>query len=180
MDLLETPPKFELADSRWAAESGFFERLPMRICSAAEFDGTFLHGKNLVGSGCDIGQSKMVRSVLSNGVRVESSCELNECILFKGVKVGRGARLRRVIVEEGVEIPAGTQIGFTDESLRFTTSPAGITVVGAGYRFDEPIKVRSEPDATSESSSDAEKRSAESTEVESNGRTPKGKVSVGV
>ena len=75
---------------------------------------------------------RVVQSVLSPGVRVNSFAEVDLSILFSEVNVGRHSRLRRCIVERGVEIPENTQIGYdieTDRESGFTVTDSGIVVV---------------------------------------------------
>jgi glucose-1-phosphate adenylyltransferase len=138
MDLLDTPPAFELRDPRWPQGSRFFEWLP------AVFPGTTPAGRstrderNLIACACDVSLSTIGRSVMSQGVSIGEGSVIQECILFPGVKVGRRVQLTRVIVDEGVEIPDGVTIGPKTDRSSFTVSPEGIAVVPSGYRFDEP------------------------------------------
>jgi glucose-1-phosphate adenylyltransferase len=137
MDLLRAPPPFDLTDPRWPAESRFHEWVPARVAAAARLGERTVHGRNLVSSGVQIDLSEVVSSIFSPRVRVGRGCELEECILFPGVEVGDGAALHRVIVEEGVSVPSGARIGFGRDSEQFTTSPGGVVVISASYRFAE-------------------------------------------
>jgi glucose-1-phosphate adenylyltransferase len=137
MDLLAAPAPFELTDPRWPPESRFHEWVPARVAVSARLGSSTVHGRNLISSGVQIEHSEAVNSIFSPRVRVGRGCELEECILFPGAEVGDGAALRRVIVEEGVSVPAGARIGFGRDAEQFTTSPGGVVVISASYRFGE-------------------------------------------
>jgi glucose-1-phosphate adenylyltransferase len=99
MDLLNSPPEFELADPRWARTSRFREWVPACYSTTARINGEIVSGRNLVSSGVNIDGSQVVKSVLSPRVRVGKGCELDECILFPDAEIGEGTKLRRVMSE---------------------------------------------------------------------------------
>jgi glucose-1-phosphate adenylyltransferase len=135
MDLLASPPAFALSDRRWADNSKFLQWVPAMSTVTARVGGKKVRGRNLISSAVAVDDAQVVNSILSPRVRIDKDCEVQDCVLFEGVEVGQGSRLRRVIVEEGVKIPPGTKIGFGGDSREFTTSPGGIVVVSASYRF---------------------------------------------
>jgi glucose-1-phosphate adenylyltransferase len=140
MDLLSVPSPFKLTDSRWTPDSRFHEWVPALSSATAKIGGKSVHGRNILSSAVSVEDAQVIQSVLSPRVRVERGCEIEESILFDGVEVGQGSKLRRVIVEEGVRIPPGTKIGFGGDAREFTTSPGGVVVVSASYRFPTPEK----------------------------------------
>lgn len=139
MDLLDTPPAFALRDPRWPAGSRFFEWLPAKFPGASSSGKSLPARRNLISSGCDVAPASVERSVLSQGVYIDEGSRIEECILFSGVRIGKRVHLERVIVDEGVEIPDGVKIGPETDRRSFTTSEEGVTIVPAGYRFDEPV-----------------------------------------
>lgn len=152
MDLLGSPPAFDLRDTRWPRESRFHKWLPTRFPSSCRT--VEAPAGNLVSSGCDVAAACLEKSVLSPGVVIGEDCEVRESIVFSGVTLGRGVKLRRVIVEEGVYIPDGVEISRETGGADFTTSPGGVVVVSAGYRFDEPTsRVPPKRDASRETTS---------------------------
>ncbi len=86
---------------------------------------------SLVSSGCIVSGSRVARSVLFNGVRVNSCAEVNESVVLPGVDIGRHCRLNKVIVDRGARIPEGTVIGEDpeDDARRFYVTESGITMV---------------------------------------------------
>ena len=60
---------------------------------------------SIVCAGCIISGGRVVRSILSPGVRVNSYCEVESSILMPKVHIGRYSRLQRTIVDAGVSVP---------------------------------------------------------------------------
>ena len=91
---------------------------------------------SIVAAGCIISGGRVLRSVLSPGVRVNSYCEVEYSILLPNVEIGRYSRLRRAIVNTGARVPEGSVIGYDPETDRASGhyinlgGPAG----GLGHR----------------------------------------------
>jgi len=64
-------------------------------------------------------------------VRVNSFCELTDCILYNHVNVGRHSKIRRAIIDRHVSLPEHTEIGYDTEAdrRRYHVTPSGIVVV---------------------------------------------------
>ncbi len=131
MDLLTSPPGFDLRDPRWPEGSRFEELLPARVESQVGSSGASLFSPS-----AQVGRAHLDRAILSPRVKVEDGAILEEAILFEGVRVGRDARLRRVVVEEGVCIPPGASVGFGEPDIQVRT-PAGVLVVARGHPIAE-------------------------------------------
>ena len=90
---------------------------------------------------------RVVRSVLSTGVRVNSYCEVEYSILMPNVKIGRNSRVRRAIIDTGVEIPESSVIGYDaaeDRARGYTITDSGIVVVPSAQVFvgdDAPVSL---------------------------------------
>ncbi len=67
---------------------------------------------SIVSSGCIVSGGRVMHSILSPGVRVNSYCELDECIVLSNAEIGRYSRIRRAIVDTGTKIPESSVIGF--------------------------------------------------------------------
>jgi glucose-1-phosphate adenylyltransferase len=86
-----------------------------------------------VSAGCIVSGGRVLHSVLSPGVRVNSYCEVEYSILMPNAEIGRYSRLRRAIVNTGVKIPELQSIGFDPEADRaagYHVTEGGVTVVG--------------------------------------------------
>ena len=87
---------------------------------------------SIVSSGCIVSGGRVINSVLSPSVRINSYCEADSSILFSGVSVGRYSRIRRTIIDRGVEIPENSEIGFNleqDRARGYHVTESGIVVV---------------------------------------------------
>jgi glucose-1-phosphate adenylyltransferase len=87
---------------------------------------------SIVCGGCIISGGRVMRSVLSTGVRVNSYCEVEYSILMPNVEIGRFSRIRRAILDTGVKIPESTVIGYDVEQDRargYHVTESGIVVV---------------------------------------------------
>ena len=87
---------------------------------------------SIVSQGSIISGGRVIHSILSPGVRVNSFCEIEDSILMRNVIVGRNCRIRKAIIDADVIIPEQTEIGFDpdfDRERGFTVTPSGIVVV---------------------------------------------------
>ena len=140
MDLVAVDPKLSLYNDRWPIfTAGSPTAAPAKFVFANVAEkrvGEALD--SVVSEGCIISGGRVVRSVLSPNVRVNSFAEVADSILFEGVQVGRHARIRNAIIDKNVDIPSGLQIGFDPEEdrKRFFVSPKGLVVVPKGMRLE--------------------------------------------
>jgi glucose-1-phosphate adenylyltransferase len=88
--------------------------------------------ESIVSGGCVLSGGRVLRSVLSRGVRVHNNAVVEDSILFPDVVIGEHARVRRTIIDRGAVIAPNDTIGFDVEAdkKRFTVSESGIVVVG--------------------------------------------------
>ena len=87
---------------------------------------------SIVSSGCIISGGRVMHSVLSPGVRVNSYCEVEYSILMPNAEIGRYSRIRRAIIDSNVKVPESSVIGFSEEDDRrngYHITDAGIVVV---------------------------------------------------
>ncbi len=132
LDLISVNPIFNLYNKDWPIRTLEAQFPPAKFVFAHEGSRMGLALDSLVSKGCIVSGGRVVQSILSPEVRVNSYSEVQGCILFPGVNVGRYCRLRRCIVERGVNIPENTQIGYNPEQDRkrgYTVSEGGLVVV---------------------------------------------------
>ena len=90
MDLIETHPQFNLYNKRWPIRTGATHDPPAKFVFRDEAQarvGTAT--ESLVSHGCIISGGRVVRSILSPGVRVNSYCEVESSILMTNSRIGR-------------------------------------------------------------------------------------------
>jgi len=133
MDLVAVTPEFNLYDQKWPIRTRLEQQPPAKFVFAQEGRRMGVAMNSIVSAGCIISGGRVIRSVLSPGVRVNSYCEVENSILMHNVEIGRYSRIRNAIIDSEVKIPEGTTIGFELEADRlrgYLVTESGIVVVG--------------------------------------------------
>jgi glucose-1-phosphate adenylyltransferase len=132
MDLVSVTPEFNLYDQRWPIRTRVVQQPPAKFVFAQEGQRMGIAMDSIVSSGCIISGSRVNRSVLSPGVRVNSFSDVDRSILMPGVEIGRNCRVRRAILDTGVKLPEGSHVGIDaaqDANNGYLVTESGITVV---------------------------------------------------
>jgi glucose-1-phosphate adenylyltransferase len=135
MDLVAVTPEFNLYDVNWPIRTRVLQAPPAKFVFAQEGRRMGVAVDSIVSAGCIVSGGRVVRSVLSTGVRVNSYCEIEYSILMPNVKIGRNSRIRRAIIGAGVQVPESSVIGYDAEEDRargYTVTDSGIVAV-PGY-----------------------------------------------
>lgn len=135
MDLISVSPVFNLYDKGWPIRTLHEQYPPAKFVFAQEGNRMGVALDSIISNGCIVSGGRVVQSVLSPGVRINSYSEVHCSILFSGVNVGRHCRLRRCIVDRDIRIPPNTQVGYDldmDRERGFTVTDSGIVVIGRG------------------------------------------------
>lgn len=137
MDLVSVTPQFNLYDTEWPIHT-FQGHYPPAKTVLAEENRTGVAINSLVSGGCVVSGGKVLNSLLSPNVRVDSQAEVKDSILMDGVHVDEGARVRRAIIDKEIRIPPGAEIGYdlAADRKRFTVTDSGIVVIPKGMEFD--------------------------------------------
>ncbi len=133
MDLVAVTPQFNLYDQDWPIRTHQSQYPPAKFVFAQKGRRMGIALDSVVSGGCIISGGRVVNSVLSPGVRINSYCDIKESILFPHVEVGRHSKICRAIIDRGVSLPKKTIIGLDPEEdrRRFHVSESGIVVVSA-------------------------------------------------
>ncbi|MBZ5494836.1 MAG: glucose-1-phosphate adenylyltransferase [Acidobacteriia bacterium] len=131
MDLIAVSPRFNLYDKEWPIRTYQPQYPPAKFVFAQKDQRMGVALDSIVSGGCIISGGRVVNSVLSPGVRINSYCEVDHSILFPHVEVGRHSRISKAIIDRGVRLPEKTIIGFDPEEdrRRFHVTESGIVVV---------------------------------------------------
>jgi glucose-1-phosphate adenylyltransferase len=132
MDLVAVTPEFNLYDKRWPVRTRLEQHPPAKFVFAQEGRRMGVAMDSIVSSGCIISGGRVVRSVLSPGVRVNSYCEVESSILMHNAEIGRYSRIRRAIIDANVKIPESSNIGYDldmDRAKGYHVTDSGIVVV---------------------------------------------------
>jgi len=138
MDLVSVLPEFNLYDDRWPVRTHVTQQPPAKFVFAQEGRRMGVALDSIVCAGCIISGGRVVRSILSAGVRVKSYCEVEYSILMPNVEIGRYSRIRRAIIGSGVKIPESSSIGFDAEADRaagYFVTESGIVVAPSQEYF---------------------------------------------
>ncbi len=132
MDLVSVVPEFNLYDKRWPIRTNLQQQPPAKFVFAQEGRRMGVAIDSIVSGGCIISGGRVVRSILSPGVRINSYCEVESSIIMNDAEVGRYSRIRRAIVGAGVKIPESSVIGYDleeDRTKGYTVTDSGIVVL---------------------------------------------------
>jgi glucose-1-phosphate adenylyltransferase len=145
MDLVAVTPVFNLYDREWPIRTHQLQYPPAKFVFAQEGRRMGIAVDSIVSPGCIISGGRVMNSVLSHAVRINSYSEVDSSIIFSGVDVGRYSRIRRAIVDRDVAIPENTEIGFDLEADRrhgYYVSESGIVVVAREHAtLEEAVEV---------------------------------------
>jgi len=142
MDLVSVSPVFNLYDSEWPIRTTAEQHPPAKFVFAQEGRRMGVAVDSLVSHGCIISGGRVMNSVLSPGVRINSFCQVEHSILFSHVTVGRHSRIRRAIIDRDVDLPEYTEIGYDpvqDRSHGYVLTESGIVVVDRELVSQEPL-----------------------------------------
>jgi len=132
MDLVSVVPEFNLYDKGWPIRTKVTQQPPAKFVFAQEGRRMGVAVDSVVSAGCIVSGGRILHSVLSPGVRVNSYCEVEYSILMPGAEIGRYSRVRRTIVNTGVKVPESSVIGFdleADRAKGYHVTDGGIVVV---------------------------------------------------
>jgi glucose-1-phosphate adenylyltransferase len=132
MDLVTVTPEFNLYDERWPVRTHLVQQPPAKFVFAQEGRRMGVAIDSIVSPGCIISGGRVMHSILSPGVRVNSYCEIDGAIILSNTHIGRNTRIRRAIVDANMQIPESSVIGFDPDQDRANghhVTESGIVVV---------------------------------------------------
>ena len=141
MDLVSVSPVFNLYDSVWPIRTYQRQYPPAKFVFADEGRRMGIAVDSIVAMGSIISGGRVIRSVVSPDVRVNSYSEVEDSILFSHVDIGRYSRIRRAIIDRHIHIPENTEIGFDlkEDRKKYHVTETGIVVVVPEQRmYEEP------------------------------------------
>jgi glucose-1-phosphate adenylyltransferase len=135
MDLVAVTPEFNLYDQEWPLRTSMPPLPPAKFVFATEGRCMGIALDSIVSHGCIVSGGRVVRSVLSPGVRIDCHASVENCLLFSGVQVDAHSRIRNCIVDHNLRIPDHAVIGLDPEANRregHTVTDSGLVIVHAG------------------------------------------------
>jgi len=130
IDLTEVVPDLDLYDRNW----------PIWTYSEMNAPAKFVHDypgrrgqatASLVAGGCMISGASVWRSLLFNGVRVNSYSNVELAVILPEVEIGRSVKMRNVIIDRGVKIPSNLVVGDNPDhdAARFRRTAGGVCLI---------------------------------------------------
>jgi glucose-1-phosphate adenylyltransferase len=141
MDLISVSPIFNLYDRHWPIRTYQRQYPPAKFVFAQEGRRMGIALDSIVSMGSIISGGRVLNSVISPDVRVNSYTEVENSIIFSHVNIGRYSRIRRAIIDRHIHFPEHTEIGYNLEEDRknYHVTEGGIVVVVPEQRmFEEP------------------------------------------
>jgi len=132
MDLVAIEPEFNLYDRQWPLRTRLEQQPPAKFVLAEEHSRMGVAIDSIVSAGCIVSGGRVMRSVLSPGVRVNSYSEVDSSIIMANSQIGRHSRIRRAIIPPNSVIPEFSMIGHDLEQDRdkgYTVTDSGVVVV---------------------------------------------------
>jgi len=142
IDLVSVTPVFNLYDPEWPIRTYQPQQPPAKFVFAQQYEGGRMGVAldSTVSGGCIISGGRVIRSILSPCVRINSFARVEGSILFDGVDVGRYCRIRNAIIDKRVRIPRRMEIGYDldQDRKQFTVTDSGIVVIAKQTRIKPP------------------------------------------
>ena len=134
MDLCAVHPLFNLYNRQWPILTHVPPYPPAKF---VHDDGNRLGRAidSVVSNGVIVSGGLVRDSVLSPGVRVDSSARVNRAVILHYARVSRNAVVENAILDKNVVVQEGATVGVDkdhDRARGFAVSSGGITVVGKG------------------------------------------------
>jgi glucose-1-phosphate adenylyltransferase len=132
MDLTAVTPVFNLYDRDWPLRSALAQYPPAKFVFADEGQRMGVALDSLISQGCVISGGKVIRSVLSPGVRINSFCTVEDSILFPDVQIGRYSHIRHAIIDQHLRLPENSSIGLdpvADRNAGHFVTRKGVVVI---------------------------------------------------
>lgn len=133
MDLIDSPPKFDLNDRRWSIYSKSYALMPHYMGDDAKVT------NSTVTEGCEI-NGTVSHSVIFSAVKIGSGAHIKDSVIMPGAVIGDGAVIEKAVVGVNAVIGNGAKIGVTDESAgnpyRSDYCTQGIVLVGGGAQVN--------------------------------------------
>ncbi|MEE0944666.1 MAG: glucose-1-phosphate adenylyltransferase [Clostridia bacterium] len=128
MDLIDSPPKFELYEKHWNIYSRNDALSPHYIGTNAKVT------RSTVTEGCSI-SGNIDHSVIFSDVSVGEGSEIKDSVVFPGAVIGKNVKIEKAVIGQGAVISDDAQIGTVEVQDNKYASPMcthGIVLIEGG------------------------------------------------
>jgi glucose-1-phosphate adenylyltransferase len=134
MDLLCTPPSFDLFNRKWIIHTRTEEQPPALIHKGSLVENSLISNGVIIEPGAEV-----VRSVLSPGVVIKSGAKILESIILTDTQIGANSTVIRSVLDKRIRVEEDCQIGgLVDDKIvismvgRNSIVPAGLILKPGG------------------------------------------------
>lgn len=128
MDLIDSPPKFELYEKHWNIYSRNLALSPHYIGTTAKVT------RSTVTEGCSI-NGTVDHSVIFSAVSVGENSIIKDSVIFPGAVIGKNVKIKKAVIGQNAIISDGAQIGtveVSDNSYASAMCTNGIVLIEGG------------------------------------------------
>jgi len=138
MDLIDTPPKFDLLDQKWMIYSRNLTHPPHFVGKNAEVV------SSSIGEGCEI-YGSVQHSIISEGVSIGEGSKIIDTVIMPDAVIGKNVVINKSIIGPGAVIADGSVIGSdADDANKDNLSDmctGGLVLVEGGASVPENSKI---------------------------------------
>ncbi len=109
MDLIDTPPKFNVDDRKWIIYSRNLARTPHYVGEGAKIK------NSTVTESCTI-YGEIEHSVISGSVFVDKDSVIKDCVIMPGATIGKNVKINKAIIGSNAVIEDNVSIGINEKS----------------------------------------------------------------
>ncbi|MBR4721229.1 MAG: glucose-1-phosphate adenylyltransferase [Clostridia bacterium] len=108
MDLLDSPPVFEVSNKQWNIYS-------RNTALAPQYVGENAHIKNsTISQGCMI-YGDVTHSVIFSNVEIGEGADVKDCVIMPDVKIGKNVKLKNTVIGVGAVLEDGVSVGISED-----------------------------------------------------------------
>lgn len=133
MDLIDSPPKFELYEKHWNIYSRNLALSPHYIGTKA------MVTRSTITEGCSI-EGNIDHSVIFSDVSVGEGSEIKDSVVFPGAVIGKNVKIEKAVIGQSAIISDDAQIGIAEVEDNKYASPMcthGIVLIEGGATVDK-------------------------------------------
>ena len=108
MDLLDTPPVFEISNKSWNIYSRNTALAPQYVGENARIK------NSTISQGCTI-CGNVTHSVIFANVEIGEGSDISDCVIMPNVKIGKNVKLKNTIIGVGAVLEDGVTAGIKDD-----------------------------------------------------------------
>ena len=109
MDLLDSPPVFEVSNKQWNIYSRNTALAPQYVGKNARIK------NSTVSQGCMI-YGNVTHSVIFSNVEIGEGSDVKDCVIMPDVKIGKNVKLKNTVIGVGAVLKDGVSAGISEDA----------------------------------------------------------------